>query len=226
MNKSFVKLLQSFAGITLLSMASFSMAATWDYDFDDGGLEAGYQPLIDGDLTVNGYYEDTELGYAYLDHDAHGKAGLGVCDDVSDPGGTGTGNECDTTGDANGTNGSSDDSLQAGEFLEFVFDASKGIANVGINGNHAAASGDVLIWTDTGSWDLLTIAAGKITLNLYLTTLKIFGQGDFGQGKIGETTGPNLYVAGINEVPIPAAAWLFGSALLGLTGLRRRKSAA
>ena len=36
----------------------------------------------------------------------------------------------------------------------------------------------------------------------------------------------NLYVAGINEVPLPAAAWLFGSALLGLAGLRRRKIAA
>ena len=29
MNKSFVKLLQSFAGVALLSMASFSMAATY-----------------------------------------------------------------------------------------------------------------------------------------------------------------------------------------------------
>ena len=36
----------------------------------------------------------------------------------------------------------------------------------------------------------------------------------------------DLYVAGINEVPIPAAAWLFGSALLGMAGLRRRKMAA
>jgi hypothetical protein len=42
---------------------------------------------------------------------------------------------------------------------------------------------------------------------------------------IGTTNTDTLYVAGINEVPIPAAVWLFGSALLGLTGLRRRKVA-
>ena len=30
------------------------------------------------------------------------------------------------------------------------------------------------------------------------------------------------YTDGISEVPVPAAAWLFGSALLGLMGLRRR----
>ena len=44
--------------------------------------------------------------------------------------------------------------------------------------------------------------------------------------KYGRGTTTDLYVAGINEVPIPAAVWLFGSALLGLTGMRRRKIAA
>ena len=77
------------------------------------------------------------------------------------------------------------------------------------------------------NWDLLTVVAGKITLGVQhigLMTLKIFGQGDFGQQN-GRTT-TDLYVAGINEVPLPAAVWLFGSALLGLAGLRRRKLAA
>lgn len=32
-------------------------------------------------------------------------------------------------------------------------------------------------------------------------------------------------VRGLPEVPIPAAAWLFGSALLGLAGIKRRKTA-
>ena len=108
--------------------------------------------------------------------------------------------------------------------LEFVFDSAKKISDVGINGAHKHANGEwVSIWTDTQGWDYLQIAADKITLGFYLTTLKIFGQGDFGI-KLKATA--NLYVAGINEVPIPAAAWLFGSALLGLTGLRRRKVAA
>ena len=232
MNKSFVKLLQSCAGIALLSTASLSMAATWDYDFDDGDLEAGYQPLVDGDLIVNGYYNGgRDLGYAYIDADSQGRAGLGVCDGPLNGNLGATANKCGTTGDANGQNTNADDSLQTGELLEFVFSVAKEISVVGINDHNRDVNGDkVLIWSNgnVGGWDLLTVAAGKITLGLQhvgLTTLKIFGKGSFGQNGDG-TSASNLYVAGINEVPLPAAAWLFGSALLGLAGLRRRKIAA
>ena len=223
MNKSFVKLLQSCAGVLLLSTAGLSMAATYDYDFDGDENERGGQPLNFGDLNVNGY-TDGRKTYAYLDSGY--LSGLGVCDGPISGGVTGTNNKCNTTTGPN--TGASDDNLQLGEMLEFVFDAKKQI-EVGINGAHKSADGkDVLFWTDVGGWDLLTVAAGKITLGVQhvgLMTLKIFGQGNFNQGVKGGTTA-NLYVAGINEVPIPAAAWLFGSALLGLAGLRRRKIAA
>lgn len=223
MNKSFVKLLQSCAGVLLLSTASLSMAATYDYDFDGDEDERGGQPLNFGDLNVKGYTDGNE-SYAYLDSGY--LAGLGVCDGPILAGTTGTNNKCKTTTGPN--TGASDDNLQLGEMLEFVFDTKKQI-EVGINGAHISANGeDVLFWTDAGGWDLLTVAAGKITLGVQhigLMTLQIFGQGNFGQKLQGGTTA-NLYVAGINEVPIPAAAWLFGSALLGLAGLRRRKIAA
>ena len=51
MNKSFQKLLQSFAGVALLSVASFSMAATYDYDFDADPDNFGLTVLF----TDNGY---------------------------------------------------------------------------------------------------------------------------------------------------------------------------
>lgn len=216
MNKSFVKLLQSFAGIALILMASFSMAASYTYDFDADEDERGGQPLNFGDLNVYGY-KDGSAANAYLD--SGNLAGLGVCGVLSSQVQTGTSNKC---------NPSNDDNLQANEVLKFVFDASKGIANVGINGPHRHANGEwVRIWTDTEGWDLLQIASDKITLGFYLTTLKVFGTmtGALAD-KWGRGTTTALYVAGINEVPIPAAAWLFGSALLGLTGLRRRKTAA
>jgi len=216
MNKSFVKLLQSFAGIALLSVASFSMAATYDYDFDADENERGAQPLNFGDLNVYGYKNGAEAN-AYLDS---GKlAGLGVC-----------GTLLDQQQGTNWCNPSSDDNLQVNEVLKFVFDASKKISVVGINGPHVAANGKLItVWTDTGGWDQLEVIADKITLGFYLTTLKIFGQGSYQDAKSQEWyrgSNTDLYVAGINEVPIPAAAWLFGSALLGLTGLRRRKVAA
>ena len=55
MNKSFIKLLQSCAGVLLLSTAGLSMAATYDYDFDGDENERGGQPLSFGDLDVKGY---------------------------------------------------------------------------------------------------------------------------------------------------------------------------
>ena len=214
MNKSFVKLLQSFAGVALLSVASFSMAATYTYDFDADENERGAQPLNFGDLNVYGY-KDGSRANAYLDS---GKlAGLGVC-----------GTLLDQQQGTNWCNPSSDDNLQVNEVLKFVFDASKKISVVGINGPHTQANGEwVRIWTDTQGWDLLQVASDKITLGFYLTTLKVFGtMTGWKADKWGQGTTTDLYVAGINEVPIPAAAWLFGSALLGLTGLRRRKVAA
>ena len=211
MNKSFVKLLQSFAGVALLSMASFSMAATYDYDFDADENERGGQPLNFGDLNVYGYSNGSKAN-AYLD--SGNLAGLGVC-----------GTLLDQQQGTNWCNPSSDDNLQVNEVLKFVFDASKKISVVGINGPHVQANGEwVRIWTDTQGWDLLQVASDKITLGFYLTTLKVFGTMTGSKAdKWGRGTTTDLYVAGINEVPIPAAAWLFGSALLGLTGLRRRK---
>ena len=91
----------------------------------------------------------------------------------------------------------------------------------------------MLIWSDAagadGGFKLLSTLGGKITLGFELTRLAVFGSmsayyTDY-MGKIGTTSHDALYVAGINAVPIPAAVWLFGSALLGLTGLRRRKVA-
>jgi hypothetical protein len=198
----------------LLSSASFSMAATYDYDFDADEAERGAQPLNFGDLNVYGYKNGAEAN-AYLDSGV--KAGIGVCGKLlSEQQGT------------NWCNPASDDNLQANEVLKFVFDAAKKVSVVGINGPHISANGQwVRIWTDTQGWDLLQVASDKITLGFYLTTLKVFGTmtGAMAE-KYGRGTTTDLYVAGINEVPIPAAVWLFGSALLGLTGLRRRKIAA
>ena len=66
MNKSFIKLLQSCAGVLLLSTAGFSMAATYDYDFDADENERGGQPLNFGDLNVKGYHNGASMMLARL----------------------------------------------------------------------------------------------------------------------------------------------------------------
>jgi hypothetical protein len=74
MNRNQSKLLQSLAGVVMLSMASLSMAASYTYDFDADENERGGQPLTFGDLNVygghlvdNGSYVELESAYAYLD---------------------------------------------------------------------------------------------------------------------------------------------------------------
>jgi hypothetical protein len=239
MNRNLSKLLQSLAGVIMLSMASLSMAASYTYDFDADNNERGGQPLNFGDLNVyGGLLIDVGPGvrpsvvraHAYLD--AGTKSGLGVCREKVDNGAGGPGaNKCFT---ASGGYAGSDDNLQVNEVLGFVFDAAKKVSDVGIWGkhDHVVDGTKVLIWTDTGGFDLLDVVADKITLGFELTEMVIFGSmSDWYKGfmrkqfGIGTTNADALYVAGINEVPIPAAAWLFGSALLGLTGLRRRKMA-
>jgi len=212
MNRNLSKLLQSLAGAVVLSMASLSMAATWDYDFDNGDQEYGGPELTFSDLKVYGYKDGIDAN-AYLDGGT--LAGMGVCGTLltTPTSGSPTDNWCDPA---------SDDNLQINEVLKFVFDATKKVSVVGINGAHKSADGKfVHIWTNTQGHSLLEVIAGKISLGFNLKELKVFGI------TVGEkwNTNDNLYVAGINEVPIPAAVWLFGSALLGLTGLRRRKVA-
>jgi len=55
-----------------------------------------------------------------------------------------------------------------------------------------------------------------------------FGMDDGGQGKIAKST--RLYAwavqsGDVSAVPVPAAVWLFGSGLIGLAGLAKRKKA-
>ena len=82
MNRNLSKLLQSLAGVVVLSMASLSMAASYTYDFDADENERGGQPLNFGDLNVyggvlvDGGRPSIVGGNAYLD--AGTKSGLGV----------------------------------------------------------------------------------------------------------------------------------------------------
>lgn len=70
-----------------------------------------------------------------------------------------------------------------------------------------------LVATVTPPSSILTLAAGDYTM-------KFIGSG--GTAANGLVIGTAAAVSG---VPVPAAVWLFGSALMGLVGASRRKSA-
>ena len=68
---------------------------------------------------------------------------------------------------------------------------------------------------------LLTNAGGTIDLK----TGPFLGEAVCLNGDCSSTTGYAMISGSVSAVPIPAAAWLFGSALLGLGGIGRRKKA-
>ena len=77
-------------------------------------------------------------------------------------------------------------------------------------GSSAVAFGDDLV--TTYSWDLNQTLGGHALFNV-----------SFDVGGAHKSIDAIAVVTNASTVPVPAAAWLFGSALLGLAGLRKKK---
>ena len=139
----------------------------------------------------------------YLDS---GNAGLGACKVL-------TGNaQCSP---------SSDDNVTTGEILTLTFDQVVTITETTfVNGSHGTSF--------LGTFDLQIDGGAVNTYNLtHLFAMDLTGT-EFAFSNVNVNTG-NKYQFYINTmevqaVPVPAAAWLFGSGLLGLVGVARRKS--
>ena len=101
--------------------------------------------------------------------------------------------------------------MQKNEVLGFVFDATKTVSELGLQGGPVSGHDDlvdrtkILIWTDSATDDgfkLLSTVGGQISLGFKLTRMAIFGSmGKFYKDymydnfKIGITTANNLYVS-------------------------------
>lgn len=77
--------------------------------------------------------------------------------------------------------------------------------------------------------DLVNVTQSDVNGQLSLTGDLIFGNEDWSNLLFNFPAGPGARNAvfgniSISAVPVPAAVWLFGSALLGLTGFKRRTS--
>lgn len=92
---------------------------------------------------------------------------------------------------------------------------------------------------DSGFETFLTAGTYFFTISVFDnfadSSLNLFsGTSPFGTGTYGQTSGSGLYYSQwldgvdsaevLNPVPVPAAAWLFGSALLGFAGWARKKN--
>lgn len=85
------------------------------------------------------------------------------------------------------------------------------------------ASGNTNTFSSTVAFNYLAVHFGQAELLFYWdNAINNFSFTDT-QNAFKGLSNYRAYSDGISEVPLPAAGWLFGSALMGLMGLRRRK---
>lgn len=151
----------------------------------------------------------THNAFAYMDSYWNNRAGLGVCKSL-------VSNQC---------NPGNDDNITANETLKLVFDTTVSLDGLGlVNGDHFKDfTGDFLIRINEDDSMLHQLGlAGSLSLSGYVgNTFEFISLASSTSGVDQE-----FYINTLNvsTVPLPAAAWLFGSALLGFFGFSRRKA--
>jgi len=205
--------LATAAVVTMILAPSLAGAVTIDFASLANGHERGYTLFThsEGSITLNASGQSADglqNYYTYLDS---GNAGIGVCKQLT------ASFQCTP---------SSDDNVTYNEQLRLDFGRSVTLSEITfVNGDHGTAFDGVFkLAVDGGP------AATYNLSNLFSTTLT--GQTfDFINPNIagGSNVSNNyqFYISAVNvaAVPVPAAVWLFGSGLLGMAGISRRKHA-
>jgi hypothetical protein len=177
-------------------------------------FSSAYVPIA---TTAMGYSGSAATGitgsdpYAYFDR---GQAGIGVCKVL-------VGNQCNPT---------SDDNVTAGEILGLSWGTSVLLHSLSFRGESHPSDPPFLA---TDKFDY-SIDGGVNWFTKTLLNAKSQGAVDFGGVLLGANqeillafNNEQFYVsaAEITAVPIPAAAWLLGSGLIGLFSIGRRRKA-
>ena len=186
-----------FTACLVLGSANSAMAAT--FTFDNGSQ--GVSPRTNGGLTVSFAAPGANKQARFVNNAFTNRRGIGVR----------TGN--------NFTN----DEINLGETLRVNFDTT--------------VAGDTLTMTAWQGPDDITITTNKgKSLQYNVDTngsgpkevIDVTSLGNFLSLDISGNNGASALhkITNVSAVPLPAAAWLFGSGILGLVGQARRKKAA
>jgi len=202
----------SVVSLLLTAGVSANASTTWDF-VSMANSEYGISTLS---LLGDGFTVDItgtkggNAAYAYLDS---GHGGLGVCGSLT------PGKQCSPA---------SDDNITTGEILTMTFNNAVTIDKIWFNNNH---DGDGTLDGNNiniGGLDYSLIRYNSVTLDDW-TPLKSFyvAAGGSLSFRLADVSHDQFYVSGmqVSAVPLPAAAWLFGSALLGFGALRRKQKA-
>lgn len=203
----------------MASAASFNFAAIADgdssYGFTGGEFGAPSITFVKDGITLEAQGFDTNTGArynAYLDSSGGApEAGLGVCKDLD------SNNQCTP---------SSDDNVTINENLMLTFDTQVIITETTFrSGLHTT------VFDPNATFDLV-IDRGLVSESSDSFLLEhIFSMGltgttfEFMNLNTVDADDFRFYISSmeVSAVPVPAAVWLFGSGLLGLAGLARRK---
>jgi len=155
---------------------------------------------FDGSGLTNDAY------FAYLDE---GDAGLGVCQVLN-------GDQCAPN---------SDDNVTTDESLLLTFNQRVTIdTTTFVNGDHGINfSDDFQLTIDNGptvTYSLMNI----FIMDLTGTTFEFFNPNTGGGSTVSNDKQFYINTLDVTVVPVPAAAWLFGTGLIALVGVARRKS--
>ena len=155
---------------------------------------------------------NTQDAYAYMDGKWRNRAGLGVCKVLN------SGNQCAP---------SSDDNITYNETLTLVFDTTVSLDGLRfVDGEHYTNfAGNFQLRINNDDSLLYTLSLAEFPL--LGSTIPFIGNTFEFISLAGSRSGyaEEFYINTLNvsAVPLPAAAWLFGSALLGFAGFKRFK---
>ena len=185
---------------------------------------AAFELIPNGDFSedwTHGKFEDGGAGsYAAVSPTGGNGGGYGLASAAN--GGWGAGF---VWGDA--PQSAADYGYSGGDTMNFLFDMKADGSNVGETGIKVES------WADgafiAGSDIQRDIDVANSDWNTYSHSYTLApGANQFKLVLVGTNTGgevgfDNVKIDNVSAVPVPAAAWLFGSALAGLTAIRRRK---
>ncbi len=164
-------------------------------------------------LTASGSFVDSngakQAASAYMDGRWRNRAGLGVCKVVN------SNNQCSP---------SSDDNITASETLKLVFNTTVSLDGLRfVNGEHYTNfDGDFQLRINEDNALLYTLSLAEFPL-LSSFVGQTFEFISLATASSGNNQEFYLNTLNVSTVPLPAAAWLFGSVLLAFFGFSRRK---
>ena len=204
------------------AVATSAQAATFDFltlsnapNAEKGGnplvfMDSGVTLTATGYASENGTYvggplHNTDFGagddfFAYLD----GGAGLGVCKQLNDN------LQCDP---------SSDDNVTVKEVLKLVLEGANQIKDLSfLNAGHQSVDPDAdIAYRIGGAGNYQDSTFGALSMMTLVGNIFEFKIGDNPQ-----SDNDQFYISSLTAVPVPAAVWLFGTALIGFVGMSRR----